>query len=278
MMNFRQESARIDDALASGRLDEQRWYERNREILETAYLASDNPRGQSGFGGDPARWDRLRRVIAEALDRDGTFLDVGCASGLLIESIAAWGAERGLRIEPFGLDISPRLAALAQARLSAWADRIYVGNVIDWEPPRRFDFVRTELVYVPQHRQPELIARLLEQVVAPGGRLVVCAYRSRGEKHAAAIGEDLRSWGLTVAGEATATDLVDGGIGTRVVWLDATADRLGASAALDIIPITGSDAGHPLDLRHLPTTTPFLPPAISPSPCAQGEGSGVRDS
>ena len=44
--------------------------------------------------------------------------------------------------------------------------------------PRRFDFVRTELVYVPESRQRDLLARLLADVVAPGGRLIVCGYGS----------------------------------------------------------------------------------------------------
>jgi hypothetical protein len=39
--------------------------------------------GESGFGGDEARWERARRPIISAIDCDGTFLDVGCANGLL---------------------------------------------------------------------------------------------------------------------------------------------------------------------------------------------------
>ena len=73
----------------------------------------------------------------EAIDRDGSFLDVGCANGYLLESIVRW-SER--RIEPFGLDFSPRLVELARARLPQWADRIYLGDALEWEPPRRFDF------------------------------------------------------------------------------------------------------------------------------------------
>jgi len=110
--------------------------------------------------------------------------------------------------------------ALARSRLPGWADRISVGNVITWDPPQQFDYVRTELVYVPSQRQPDLVARLMEHVVAPGGRLVVCAYRPHGVRDADPIGEQLRSWGFPVNGEATATDTADGGVATRVAWLD----------------------------------------------------------
>ena len=106
-------------------------------------------------------------------------------------------------------------------RLPAWADRIHVGNAVTWNPPRRYDFVRTELVYVPPGREPSLISHLLEHVVAPGGRLILCAYRPRGETDAAEIGDQLHSWGWTPAGEAVAHDHVRSGIATRVVWLDA---------------------------------------------------------
>ncbi len=60
-------------------------------------------------------------------------------------------------------------AALARRGLPAWADRIWTGNALTWRPPRRFDYVRTELVYVPVLRRADLIHHLLTNVVAPGG-------------------------------------------------------------------------------------------------------------
>jgi SAM-dependent methyltransferase len=145
------------------------------EVYEEHYLASDDPRRQSGFGGDEARWEAARRPIVEAIDRDGSFLDVGCANGYLLESVVRWSEHR---LEPYGLDFSPRLVALARARLPDLADRIFLGDALEWEPPRRFDFVRSELVYAPEERRPELVERLLDRLVAPGGRLIVCGYGS----------------------------------------------------------------------------------------------------
>jgi trans-aconitate methyltransferase len=144
-------------------------------IFGAAYLEGDNPRAQSGFGGDEARWETARRPIADAIDRDGTFLDIGCASGHLMECLVRWTTHR---IEPYGLDLSPTLADLARRRLPHWADRIFVGNALTWQPPRRFDFVRTELVYVPAQRQRAFVQRLLDDIVAAGGRLIVCGYGS----------------------------------------------------------------------------------------------------
>ena len=39
-------------------------------------------------------------------------------------------------------------------------------------PPRPFTYVRTGLEYVPAGREPALVARLLRDVVEPGGRLI----------------------------------------------------------------------------------------------------------
>lgn len=212
----------LDRALAAGRLSEADWYAAGRALFARTYLATDDTYRQSGMRADAARWERGRRPIVAAIDRDGTFLDVSCANGLLMESVVAWAAAAGHRIEPFGLDHAVPLADLARQRLPGWADRIFVGNAVDWTPPHRFDFVRTELVYVPPARRPALVDRLLTEVVAPGGRLVVCAYGSSRPEgpRVEPIGDLLRSWGLPVADETEGAD-ANGVPFVRAAWLDA---------------------------------------------------------
>jgi len=202
--------------------DDERYFEWITQLLEPKYLAADSPLGQSGYGGDEVRWERARRVIVEGIHRDGTFLDIGCASGLLMESIVTWAAARGHRIEPYGLDISPKLAALARQRLPHWADRIYTGNAFDWQPPMRFDLVRTEVVYVPKSWEPAYVRRLLDGFVAPGGRLLVCSYGNsrRPLPKAEPIGDILRDWGFAVSGNAEAVEL-NGVPVNRVAWITA---------------------------------------------------------
>ena len=211
------------------------WFDEIRAWLENAYLATDDPYAQSGKSGGTERWTLGRKPIAEAIDRDGTFLDVGCANGLLMESIVAWARERGHRVEPYGLDISPRLAALARSRYPAWGERVHVGNALFWSPPRRFDFVRTELEYVPRYRAPELVAHLLDRTVAPGGRLVVCGY---GTDTAEDVGATLRRWGYAVAGETAGRDL-EGRVLVRVAWIDR-ATRAASGAAVPSASSSGS--------------------------------------
>jgi hypothetical protein len=213
-----------------GAPDDHAYHAETRRLLERAYLEADDPRGQSGFRGDEARWERARRPIVSAVDRDGTFLDVGCANGLLMESLAAWAGEDGFRIEPYGLDLIGSLAELARRRLPQWADRVFVGNVVYWRPPFRFDLVRTELEYAPAHRRRALSERLLREFVVPGGRVIFCSYGSSRcpAPKAEPVGEILRGWGHRVAGEAEGAD-TNGVVITRVAWVDAP-ERLGAPA------------------------------------------------
>jgi SAM-dependent methyltransferase len=212
---------RIDELAARherGELDDEQWFAAMAEVYEGAYLPGRNPRAQSGFGGDETRWEAARRPIVEAIDRDGSFLDIGCASGQLLESVVAWSPHR---LEPFGLDLAPRLAELARRRLPQWAGRIAVGNALTWEPPRRFDFVRTELVYVPGARRGGYVRRLLAAVVAPHGRLIVCAYGSpRSGVPTDPVGAILRELGLVPELELTAV-APEGGPITEIAALRA---------------------------------------------------------
>jgi SAM-dependent methyltransferase len=191
-----------------------------RDLLEAKYLAGDNPRAQSGFGGDAAYWQVARGVIAEAVDRPGAFLDVGCASGHLMECMVEWCAARGCEIEPYGLDLLPAMVDLARSRVPQWRDQIWLGDARTWMPPRRFDFVRTELLYAPDQEQPALVAHLLDAVVAPGGRLIVCAYgsRTRRDQRAEDLTDRLAGWGFAVGGTRTA--VVGERVTTWVGWIE----------------------------------------------------------
>jgi uncharacterized protein len=155
------------------------------EIYELHYLADGDPVHGSGHSGDLATWEAGRRPIARAIHRPGTLLDVGCANGLLLESLVRWSE---YPIEPYGLDFAPRLVAEARRRLPQWAERIFLGDARSWEPPRRFDFVRTELVYVHEDERPAYVESLLRWV-EPGGRLLVCGYGGD------TVHEQLRAWG-----------------------------------------------------------------------------------
>jgi 2-polyprenyl-3-methyl-5-hydroxy-6-metoxy-1,4-benzoquinol methylase len=65
-----------------------------------------------------------RKFVLDTVDRDGAFLDVGCANGYLMECIPGWAAEKGLAVEPHGVDIVPEFVALPCATTTsarAWS-------------------------------------------------------------------------------------------------------------------------------------------------------------
>lgn len=202
--------------------EEEEYYDQTRALLEAPYLAGRNPRAQSGFSGDATKWEHARRPILQAIHRDGAFLDIGCASGHLMECLVEWAADDGYEIEPYGLELIPAIADVARARLPRWADRIHTGNVMTWEPPRRYDFVRTELVYVPRWRRRELVERLLEMFVVPGGRVIVCSYGSsrRPKPSAEPAVQILADFGFVVAGNTEAI-APTGRVTLSAAWIDA---------------------------------------------------------
>jgi hypothetical protein len=110
------------------------------------------------------------------MDRDGTWLDVGCANGHLLVTLPVWAAERGVKIEPHGLEVLPRVAAMARALHPELASRIWTGSVMSWAPPTAFRYVTVLDDVVPPDRLGDVVDRLLADVVAPSGRLIVSSY------------------------------------------------------------------------------------------------------
>jgi len=212
------EVAEIDQALAEGRIDEREWHESMAALIEPAYLSADNPYAQAGHSGNAETWEASRGFIAEALHRSGTFLDVGCASGILMESVHRWGAERNLEIEPHGLDIVPELAQLARLRLPHWADRIHVGNIRTWRPMNhRFDFVLIRPEYAPATRRRELVRHVLKHVLMPNGRIIV--FVGAEETNLRSI-ESAIAAEITVDGRIEIPHPQDNRLVRRLFWID----------------------------------------------------------
>lgn len=173
--------------------------------LETSYLVSDDPLRQSGFSGGMERWRAEREIILEAVSHDGTFLDIGCANGFLLECLVKWAKTRNVELVPFGLDCGEELVALARDRFPRIRDHFFVANAWQWVPPRRFDYVYTLVDCVPGTHLRQYLHNLLADAVQPGGTLIVGSYGSRSRNSpaqgAARLIEEL---GFEIAGSASA--------------------------------------------------------------------------
>jgi hypothetical protein len=212
--------------------DDESYYADSIRILEPGYLRGSSPQEGSGFGGDAADWRRARQHITHGIASGGTFLDVGCANGLLMESVVRWCAEGRLRIEPYGLDLSMGLVEEARRQLPHWATRIWPGNAIDWLPPDglRFDYVHILLDCVPRRRRADLIRHHLTHTCTPGtGRLLVSEY---GASQAAGgtAAEIVRALGFECAGESGGSRLA-GRPPCPTAWIDVPATGAPATRA-----------------------------------------------
>jgi SAM-dependent methyltransferase len=205
------EVAEIDRALQRGEIDEGGWHRRTQALIVPAYLAADTPWGQSGKTGTEEDWERSRSHVADAIDRDGMFLDIGCANGYLMECLPRWTP---FPVEPYGLDLSPELVGLARSRLPEWSDRISVGNAFTWDPPHDFTYVRTALDYVPPLRKHDFLERLLGYAE----RVVIGVFNEHESERTTEA--EIESWGVAIAGRSTRPNPWKPGMEYRVLWID----------------------------------------------------------
>ena len=203
------EVAAIDAAYAAGEIGKEEWHRAMAALVVPAYLTAETAEGGSGSSRDAAGWKYARSLLADAVEPGWAFLDIGCANGHLMESMAAWA-----EVEPYGLEIAPELAELARRRLPQWADRIWVGNAADWTPPRRFDAIRAGLDYVPPDGRRDLVEHLLGYC----GRLVIGVFNEEREERK--LEAEVAGWGFSVVGRAE-RDHPHPRLAYRAFWIDA---------------------------------------------------------
>lgn len=205
---------RLADERRRHQTDEE-FYASKAWVLEPLYLLGITPQEGSGFGGSDQEWHDTRSILCDAISGDGSLLDVGCANGYLMECLVTWCADRGMTLEPYGVDISAKLVAEARRRLPQWAHRIWVGNAIDWVAPegQRFDVVHILLDCVPIHARAALVEHHLDSVVADGGRLLVSHYVGRPATILAELG-------FKVSGETRAGFRPDGRVQDPSAWIE----------------------------------------------------------
>ncbi len=209
--NAWRELADIDDRLQRGDIDEAGWHAETARLIVPAYLAAKTPWEGSGKSGTAEDWEHARSHIAHAIEHDGSFLDVGCANGYLLECLPRWTVHS---LDRYGLDIAPELVDLARLRLPDLAGHLFVGNALEWRPPHQFTYIRTGLEYVPRHRRAELIGHLLEYCE----RLIIGVFGE--ESHARPTEDLLRSLGYRVAGRSERLNRKKPMIDYRVLWIE----------------------------------------------------------
>jgi SAM-dependent methyltransferase len=184
--------------------------------LEDSYIAEEDPIRQSGFGGGEERWKKERGLILDAVDRDGDFLDVGCANGYLLECLVEWAKEKGIELIPYGVDQGSRLIALAKKRLPEYANHFWVANAWDWMPPRKFKYVYSLFDCVPEPFLLQYIEKLLRRYVEKSGILIIGAYGSKSQNIPAFdVAKFFKKVGFRIVGISHRGDLPI----SRIAWI-----------------------------------------------------------
>ena len=88
--------------------------------------------------------------------------------------------------------------------------------------PIRFDFVRTNLEYVPPRRRRDLVERLMQDIVAKDGRLIVGVY-GNADPNGPGLDDIVRGWGFSIAGGVNRPHRIRVNEVQRVFWIDAPA-------------------------------------------------------
>ena len=132
-----------------------------------------------------------------------------------------WCADRGYTITPHGVDFVPELVDLARQRLPIYAANFHVANAFFWQPPRRYRFVQLLLDAVPPADERAYVARVLREMVASPGRLIVSVYGQGTSATPEVAVKTLQGLGFKASG-ATAC------VSATVAWIDKADSGLGA--------------------------------------------------
>ena len=167
----------VDAAVDNNKISLDEWYELNKIYFAKSNLSQDNPRAQLGYGGDEFDFLYSRLLIVEAINKNGTFCDFGCANGHLLEMVHKWADGVGFELQMFGVDISEELIEFAQKRLPGWRDNFFVGNAYHCKPPQKFDFFHMRTLGFPKWEDKRAIFdHLVENYIADGGRMIIGSY------------------------------------------------------------------------------------------------------
>ena len=214
-------NAYVNSALCNNEISKDEWYEINKVYFTKLYLSKDNPRGQSGHSGDEYHYVFTHLPIVEAVYKNGTFLDVGCANGHLCEMVHKWATAIGFDLQVFGVDISEGLINLAKNRLPQWREHFFIGNSFFWKPKQKFDYIHVGgLGQVPEDDESMFFEHLMENYLVDGGRMILGpAWYDNEDSRYKGIKKLLDS-GISPSGYIEKTHYKNPSMLRRAVWFD----------------------------------------------------------
>jgi len=218
----------LNTAFENYEIDKEEFYEISNAYFTKCYLSHDNPRAQSGHGGDEFHYLYSHLPIVDAIYKNGTFCDIGCANGHLLEMVCKWSTGIGFDLKMFGVDISEGLIELARRRLPEWHSHFFAGNAHFWKPAEKFDYIhiRGELVeYKEPPKEPKrqvfdsklVFEHYMGNYLVDGGRFIIGPYWYENED---IVLKGLSNWGYTPSGHSEKTHYNQSKKLRKVIWVD----------------------------------------------------------
>ncbi len=123
-------------------------------------------------------WERARRFITLAINKDGSFLDYGSANGLLLKSLQVWSP---YKIDPYGLDIDKKAIEKAKELFPNQTDHFVTPEDAEIAKnfPKNFDFVYWNVWDNYEIRHNDSLIKKLKGSTNNGGRLILGFYESK---------------------------------------------------------------------------------------------------
>jgi hypothetical protein len=215
-------------AFTNNEISKDEFYKARSNYITKCYLTHDNPRGQSGHGGDEYSYMFRHLPIIECLNRSGSFCDVGCANGHLMEMTHKWATVIGFELQMFGVDISEGLIELAIKRLPEWRENFYVANRYFWKPEIKFDYIHLmEIGGYPEYDARTCFEYYMENYLADGGRMIIgpCWFDRDDEGALYKSNVNLFTSGITPDGYVEKTHYKYPNWITKAMWFDKKSTR-----------------------------------------------------
>lgn len=143
--------------------------------------------GSHLFNADLSSWVSSRFIFLHCINKSGTFIDVGCANGLLARTIIELSS---LSLIPYGIDVDANAITKAKRILRDYAsnfeciDLINVTNNLPKNFPMTYDYVLWSIWdnFDRNHPYFEDYIKQIRELVSPDGNLLAISYLDHPER------------------------------------------------------------------------------------------------